>query len=167
MRKPHLAVLLLLAIFLALRASAQNSGSGGATFSLTISLPQASVPVGSGIPLDIRMTNVTDHEISYGIGCAPFYEFDVRDNQGRPAKETEKNLRLHFKDPKFVMQDAVTCQSAHIYPLGPGKTYEDNFKIGDYYDFSRPGRYTIQAEREDFDTKVLVKSNTVTLTVTP
>jgi hypothetical protein len=39
------------ALILAARVAAQNSGSNGATFSLTISLPKPSVSLGSKVPL--------------------------------------------------------------------------------------------------------------------
>jgi hypothetical protein len=39
--------------------------------------------------------------------------------------------------------------------------------VSDLYDLSKPGQYTIQVRRWDDETKTWVKSNTLTVTVTP
>jgi hypothetical protein len=54
-----------------------------------------------------------------------------------------------------------------------GKTYapaEERTQIivvNDLYDLRQPGQYTIQVRRWDDETKTWVKSNTITVTVTP
>jgi hypothetical protein len=39
--------------------------------------------------------------------------------------------------------------------------------LNDFYDLSAPGQYTIQVRRWDDETKTWVKSNTLTVTVSP
>ena len=51
------------------------------------------------------------------------------------------------------------------YNLGEERTQV--VSVSDLYDLSKPGQYTIQVRRWDDDTKTWVKSNTITVTVTP
>jgi hypothetical protein len=52
-------------------------------------------------------------------------------------------------------------------PVKTGKSFTYPLNVNELYDLSHPGKYTIQVQRMDPDSKVLVKSNTITVTVTP
>jgi hypothetical protein len=52
--------------------------------------------------------------------------------------------------------------------LTPGQTAGMGvLPLGQLYDLRRPGKYTIQVSRVDEETKTLVKSNTINITVKP
>ena len=51
--------------------------------------------------------------------------------------------------------------------LLPGESWRDLILMKNLYDLSQPGQYTIQVRRWDDETKTWVKSNTLTVTVTP
>jgi hypothetical protein len=55
------------------------------------------------------------------------------------------------------------------FPLKPGQSVGENSEIdlSKDWDLSKPGVYTIQAERWDSSSKGFVKSNTITVTVMP
>jgi hypothetical protein len=53
--------------------------------------------------------------------------------------------------------------------IQPGKTHEDSVDISNRYEFDKPGKYSIQIERELPESLGggVIKSNTITVTVTP
>lgn len=48
-----------------------------------------------------------------------------------------------------------------------GKTMADRVNVSKLYDLNQPGKHTIQFERLDAEIKTFVKSNEITVTVTP
>ena len=67
-------------------------------------------------------------------------------------------------DGKSSLVVAYSAWNAHVKP---GATFEDHVDLTSIYDLSQPGKYTVQVQRTDAVSKTLVKSNTVTVTVTP
>jgi hypothetical protein len=167
------ARLFLIGLILAVPALAQNPRPSSASFSLAVSLPQTSASAGSPVHLDMTVTNISGHKITFVLGCRDAYDFDIRDDRGHSANETEKGMMAHMRfpkgmDPQKIAQAASTaCLTVVGHDVEAGKSYDDQVNVADYYDLSKPGRYTIQAQVVDPETKILVKSNTVTLTVTP
>jgi hypothetical protein len=49
----------------------------------------------------------------------------------------------------------------------PGKDNKESLPIDKQFDLTKPGRYSLQVEKEDRTTKTVVKSNTLVLTITP
>ena len=54
-----------------------------------------------------------------------------------------------------------------LVSLKPSQDWRNTLRVSDLYDLSKPGQYTIQVRRWDDETKTWVKSNTITVTVTP
>ena len=54
-----------------------------------------------------------------------------------------------------------------LVSLKPGEDWRNTLRVSDLYDLSKPGQYTIQVRRWDYETRTWVKSNTVMVTVTP
>ena len=138
-----------------------------APFSLTVSTAKPEVKVGGLIFVDVVMTNTSDHDIS----CDSYwhdaidqnYRYDVVYEDGQPA---EKIVR---KTPS----DAYPCI------IGPGQTSKSGGAVNRIFDFSRPGKYTIQVSRDVWgddskpntwqthqnDPEIEIKSNIITITV--
>lgn len=136
-------------------------------FSLTISSPQSSFKIGSDVTLELKMTNTSNRNISFGAGWGmPVVDIEIHDVDGKQTPETPYGLRLHRKDPRFALQDSVTGPVTHP-TLRPGESNDSIGSLNKIYDLSKPGEYTIQVQRMDPDSKILVKSNTLTITVTP
>jgi hypothetical protein len=54
-----------------------------------------------------------------------------------------------------------------LLPLKPKESVSWDITISDLFYFRLPGKYTIKVTRRDFDSKAIVKSNTVTIAVLP
>jgi hypothetical protein len=150
----------------------QASGSAP-PFSLTLHSPSEPVKAGEEVRLKVTITNNSDHEILLvrAPGIVPEeemnYEIDIRDEHGQQPPITS-----FFRELK---QKNYGWGSYLSYTLEPHKTTEDDLVITKLYTLS-PAEYTIRVTRGirpmwqllDKDReKVGVKSNTVTLTVTP
>ena len=51
--------------------------------------------------------------------------------------------------------------------MKPWETMTDRVNVSKLYDLTQPGRYTIQFQRLDPETKTFVKSNEITVTLRP
>lgn len=152
-----------------------------ATFSITISAPD-SVAMSSKLKIDIACKNVSDHQIpssKAGFGGPWDYTVDVRLGVSEPVPLTEYSKILQGIDTgeskrtlspeerRREFRRHVTSGSTIIQFLAPGETQKDEIPVSKLYDLSKPGRYTIQIQRTDPETKLVVKSNSITVTVTP
>ncbi len=61
----------------------------------------------------------------------------------------------------------VVTYSGGPRSVKPRETLADVIQLDKLYDLSKPDKYAIQVERIDDDTKAIVKSNKLTVTVTP
>lgn len=165
--KTFLQVGLLSAVVgLAVTGAAQAPNSTSASFSIKISTSQDVVKVGSEVSLAIRMRNISNQEIYYAWGAGPVFDVQIHDRDGKSAPETELGLRIHGKDPRFAQQDSFH-EPVILRTLGPEKDYDETFSLNRFYDLNEPGKYTVQVQRLDLRSKILVKSNAISLTVTP
>jgi hypothetical protein len=55
--------------------------------------------------------------------------------------------------------------TAVTYKIGPGKTSREDADLTEEFELSKPGKYTVQAERLDQYSKGPVKSNIITITL--
>jgi hypothetical protein len=126
-----------------------------APFSLDIASPSGTVKTGSGVALIIYTTNLSDQELK--LDCGRF-DFQIQDSQGNPVSWIAGN------DLRKVHEYG----SGHVCRVEPHDTDVTAIHhLEKLYDLSKPGQYTIQASRFDDTAKTWVKSNTITLTVTP
>jgi hypothetical protein len=128
-------------------------------FSIAISAEPSIVKLGEPVLLDINLTNTTGSEIPLSSravrkGEAANYGLDLRDAQG-----VQVSLRKAI--PYRTGRDKI-----YSIPLPPGGSDHDSIPLDEYYDLSKPGLYTISAERSDPNSKTVAKSNTITVTVT-
>ena len=125
--------------------------------------PRYEFRVGSMVVVMISMTNVTNHDIDYSGYFRHLNEqfsYLVWDEDGKPAE------KISFGDP-----DRSTS-SPFWSGISPGKTETYEADLEQIYKFDRPGKYKVQVSRPDGDyldekgKPVVVKSNTITITIT-
>jgi len=126
---------------------------------LAISTSQSVVKSGSAVVIKITRTNTSDHNIFYGVGVGSFTDLEVRNREGKLVPETPYGHKVHDKGH-------WRGGSVFSVPLEPGKTRKEEVELNKEYDLSNPGDYTIQA-RETDPQGIVVKSNTISMTVTP
>ena len=115
------------------------------------------VKAGSKITLEINVTNTSGHQIEYDPGITKLV-FEVRNAQGKPAPLTPDGEKLR----------KLYGSTGHGQFVPQGETLAaGGAQLDGIYDLSKPGVYTIQVSRFDDVSKTWVKSNTITLTVTP
>jgi len=119
--------------------------------------------VGSIVAITISMTNITDHDIDYSGAFRHLdeqYKYFVWNEDGNPAE------KLSFGDP-----DRSTS-SPFWSGISPGKTRTYEADLEQIYKFDRPGKYTVQISRPDYDfldkdgTPTVIQSNVITITIT-
>jgi len=136
------------------------------SFSITISAPERTVKANSEVELDVILKNTSHRDISVSeiLGGADLnFNIEVRDGQGKLAPETSFGKKLHGKDPNFQGQHG----SILAHTLAFGASHETKTFLNKIYVLSEAGTYTVQASRRDPDANVVIKSNSVTLTVIP
>ncbi|PYX10063.1 MAG: hypothetical protein DMG88_03995 [Acidobacteria bacterium] len=165
-------VALVLAILLTGSVTGPSRARPAASFSLTITALQNPVKAGSEVRIEMVVTNISNREItvsrSNGEGQAEFsgYTAEVRDRKGNLSSETKygRGLKGEGGTPEAP---TVTVTNDILFPLQPGKKLKDMLIVSRLWDMSQPGVYSIQVQRTDPDTGILVRSNSVTVTVTP
>jgi hypothetical protein len=156
---------------LALLGTVAMAESQTTPFTLTLNAVEPQVVAGSPVDVEVVMTNTSNHDVSctssYSNGLDRNYQYDVRDAEGRPVPQIESKYHGGVSVWK--------CS------LDPGES--DNPKggrISVLYDFSRPGKYTIQVSRGQFGDEnrpgtegtnkaelPVIKSNKITIIVVP
>src|SRR5262249_27354151 len=129
-----------------------------------------SVKLGDEIPIKILLKNNTDQSIRLSKvgteGDGSFeYTVDVeRDDHTVVAKKYVEKLRRKEVQPAIPPPGSVL-----FFTIEPGETDKDSIYISNRYEFDKPGKYLVQIERalpDDLGGGV-IKSNTITVTVTP
>jgi hypothetical protein len=111
----------------------------------------------------IRKTNITDHEINKWSEAGGGAE--IRDDDGNLIKPRE----FGSKPGDGLGGGEAMLKGTKDMVLQPGESKVKHELIGDWYDMSRPGMYTIQVwEHVSNDpASEIVKSNIITITVLP
>jgi hypothetical protein len=147
-------------------------------FSLTISVPQNVVKVGSNVTVNVAMKNISDHDIGCGgrIGFLGVdYDIVVSDSGGRPMPEGEFLREQRARVPTRLRGRVSGGSGSEVScTLKPGQVHQNFFIANLARDMTKPGTYTIQisqtvyASNEDAKAgrKVVVKSNKLTVRVT-
>jgi len=134
---------------------------------ISIKTAKTSVKAGSVVEVKVEEKNISDRDVPGADAFSPsttFCRWKVRDNLGKQVPMTEYGLKAnHLASPDGVPR--ISSGSSFSSPLGPGQTMTQNLALSKEYDLSNPGKYAIQAISSDGETDV--KSNTITLTVTP
>jgi hypothetical protein len=142
-----------------------QAGSGGGSFSITISAPEDEVQIGSDARVVITLKNLSNRQMLMaghaGTNNPEFlYRIEVRNAEGREVEASSYALGIRSESAQeagrstvdYVQPGGVSVQTAHIAKL---------------VNLRRPGRYTVQVLRKDSASGVTVKSNEITLSVVP
>lgn len=136
-------------------------------FTMHISLKESRVKPGAVVTVNVELLNATDREVR--IASSPYpYAVDVIDHAGKPAPLTPRG-RLVLKKERIVEDGKTRIYiggTSWTIRIPPGGTVNDEVVITDFFVLSQPGEYTIRLRRPDTETRQLVTSNAVTLTVT-
>jgi hypothetical protein len=135
------------------------------SFSIVIRASQDVVKIGSPVSIEVTKTNQANHEINNSKirSSIPPYEIDIKDDQGNSRPETES-----FRQAKKSREADLTHAFSVVFGnLKPGESDRDGIDLNRYYDLGLSGTYTIQLRQFDNETKTIVKSNTITVTVAP
>ena len=141
-------------------------------FTLTLSTDKPVVKAGDRVFINIIFTNISDHDVDctmYWINVLDRnFQYDVRDEYGQPDPE---RVRDRHEDMESNTDPCI---------IGPGEKSTTDGMISRVYDFTRPGKYTLQVSRHIWgddnrpetigivqSNKPDVKSNTITITVLP
>ncbi|HKN72536.1 MAG TPA: hypothetical protein VJX30_15995 [Terriglobales bacterium] len=123
-----------------------------APFAIEISAPGKTL-LGAPLPLQIKLTNISNKNIIVGQDMAKepafFYSINVYDAQGGEPASTNRHCHGNLLEVE----------------LAPGKSIQDNTDFNDWFEFKRPGKYTIQAVRNNGKTPVW--SNRITVDFIP
>lgn len=144
------------------------------SFSMSVRLKDGQVKPGSEIMVNIDLTNTSDAqtELWHAISGPTPYKVLVLDHAGKAVRLTPMGIAFGKGAAGWREKGENGEEVVHMVPtngapfrIAPGGVAKDALDIQDLFDFSQPGTYTIRLERIDPATKLLVKSNTVTLTI--
>lgn len=145
------------------------AGSQVATFTMSIHLVQNTVKPGAEVQVIVELTNISDAPIHLVHAKSARAPYNVRaiDGSGKsvPLTDEERALRGEAVAQEKRKPMRIRIGGGYVRTIGAGETAKDPIIIQDQVDLNQPGEYTIQLERVDPVTKIIVKSNTVTLTV--
>ena len=157
-------------------------------FSLTIRTTQDVVTAGSEVRVVITLTNISDHDIydSVPVTSSPagenYYGIEIRDDKGvrapltrfgyiargeKPPPDKPAQSQNGNADQTRDWGGSFYSGSELTVTVEPGKDSYAAIIANQQYDLSRPGKYSIQVSHWDYESKTIVLSNTITVTVVP
>ena len=108
---------------------------------LSISTKQQSVRVGDEVLISTKLTNVSDHALAFfdtARDCD--YSVDVHYGNGEQVPQTEYLRQLKCTD-------ALTGGKRKLVRLGINESLEGQIILSRFYEFTRPGHYTVVVSR--------------------
>ncbi len=138
-------------------------------FQLPLAPREASLTWALQYSLKLLKKNVSDHAINISRlkRHLPPYQIDVRDEAGNLRPETEEVRRLKDEQVKDSQNGVPFTGSIVFGTLKPGESKIERVDISRVYDMNTPGKYTIEVYQTDPESKTVVRSNVITVTVTP
>jgi hypothetical protein len=149
-------------------ASPPYAPAAAPPFTLSISASPKVARVGVSVVVKVTLTNTSTHAVHLAYMFAlrgEMYRIDVRDAENHRPRPAKPQTWIGANGRRVTRTNVGG--SVGVLDLRPGQTLTDDYPLNDHYDLAQPGRYTIQVSRFDEETKTWVKSNTITLTVTP
>jgi hypothetical protein len=164
----------LLLLVMSMAAPCTGSAQGTSpSFSVAISVLQGVVARGSAVKVTIILKNTSNQDIviprSNANDQGEFHnKITIRDEEGNLVAD-KATIAAHIDRKKDTQSEltSLTMETVINFTLKPGESLKDGIKLSEIYDISKPGKYSIEVERTDDTTNTVVKSNTITLTVTP
>jgi hypothetical protein len=138
--------------------------------SLSLSADNESFKVGSPVIMRVDLKNKSGHDLFLGLLAAPgedLYSIEVHNDKGEVPIETEHGKLHNGHVPVELLKPKNMNFSVVCVPLKAGEIITHGLNLSKVYNFERPGKYEIQVQRADAESLDFVKSNKVTITVTP
>jgi hypothetical protein len=146
--------------------------------SLAISAINGVVKTGSYVQLKVTLENKSDHDFVIFLskaGATCTYKVDVRDEAGGLAPDTRTGIltngHVDQKEwehlgltPEEIME---TCASSFPFKLKAGAVIDQTLMVSALYNVTKRGKYNIQITKEPDQGGIVVRSNAVTVIVTP
>jgi hypothetical protein len=125
------------------------------------------VKASTNVLIDVVLTNVSGHDpgISDCILQELNYHIEVSKEDGKSAQLTSFGHQLYVKP--IDQSPLMSKMSRAVELLKPGQTVKPTLLASRVYDLSQSGVYKLQVERRIPFTDTFVKSNVITVTVTP
>ena len=134
------------------------------------------VKTGISITLKATLTNRSDHDITIGYDRnRGMFEVDVFDESGKSAPDKRpgyRNGRVDLEQlarttsPEELIKSGLLTRNFVWTTLKPGETVSETVEVSKYYDMTKPGAYKVLVQRPDPETKGILKSSPIDLTVT-
>jgi hypothetical protein len=173
------AIAILAAAPLFCLAKTQTTTPPKAPFSLALKPEQNIFSLDEPVKLSVTLTNTSDHAITVWVenpsaqaggvisGQGGFvYKFHVLDEKGRVPGDTRFGKALRgLSDPAYLTDETPIKRSGGWTTLQPGKTLTNTLTVSTVFDFKEPGKYRIDVERFDDESKSFVRSNSTTVTI--
>jgi hypothetical protein len=129
----------------------QISADQSPSFSISIRAPQSTVKLSGEVTIAVRVTNTSDHKL-----FAPNLAFTVRDSEGKSV-------------PRVQGKPGVPPRGSFVSaPLEHGQSFDSSINLKNEFAITKPGKYTIQAWREDYvlgtnKVRNIIRSNVITI----
>ena len=128
-------------------------------FSIVIESEKQSFKAGSDVWIRLRLTNLTKQDLSVPVmdvnGVDAEYEYEVRGPGGTPAN----------KVPNPHPEIQIGSSKSGVVKAGQSTAWEE-IRVSKVYNMTQPGQCSIHVSRP-LPNDGVVKSNTITVTVTP
>jgi len=146
-------------------------------FTIVISTEQSTFKSGDAIPVTVKLTNTSNEDlnVSSGVdlhtGILSNHLFQIRNELGeivgkksqpQPHSQAGNDAAKPEEDPTGPETSKVIFGA-----LKPGEHYSVVDDISRAFDLSRPGKYTIAVSHHGKSKGEVVKSNVITITITP
>lgn len=146
-------------------------------FSLNVVAENKEVKVGDPVIVTSTLTNVSGNELSITMDLAAKGEVNahdgviVRDSNGKEPPKTDFHRDLKGEAPSARSvsgsSTTITVMNFRSFSVSPGAKFVQQIEVSKLYDLSKVGSYSVQLTGIDDVTKIVVKSNAITITVTP
>jgi hypothetical protein len=154
----------------------RSSSCAEPVLKLTISVQKPVFKIGSDVRVDVVLRNVGSQSVDLvgaplgvlgdSVGDVHYYRAVVADEKDSPVAFTALGKRLWGEEaaPGTMFDGSAILKQ----PFDAGEERRHFLIVSKLYDFSKPGRYTIQVTRPSLErATALVKSNRITITIEP
>lgn len=164
----------------------QNEPLPKPSFSVAITTGAGEFKLGAAIPINLILTNTSGSDLRYSVKtiyCPPPVDIGVAQRQVQVMLyDEDKNLvpltqygaLIQGKTgpvalpPEAVSRKGVGCGGGGTRgELKPGESKVEQADLNKDFDLKKPGKYTMRAQRLDDNSKTLVKSDVITITLLP
>jgi hypothetical protein len=163
----------LLAIFLPMVSATQQASP----IRVSISAPSPEAKSGAQVRINVTVENISGNTVELYKALGPdgqaeaANEVDVYDSDGKAlfridGRAFKANGQIRHLPKQWISRKTV--------PLEPGKSSEDFLILGDLFDMTKPGHYTVKVRHQlqiptppSEDRMIEEPSNTITITVLP